>query len=341
MKSICQKIYRPLILIFYFPIFFLEIIFFKFFGKENSSKSHQYMIYLFSQFNWEIIDFLNKFLKLKKININDRIFNSHIEIKNLDIINNNLKNEGFCKIDYTLNKDLVDTLIKSINPLKGKYSGKGYRSKNFEYFDHSRPKATKFSYDSNELIKIHIIQKLAFDKNILNIAQNYLGSLPILDIVTSWWLSETEHEDEIAAQAWHFDLDRPKWIKVFFLLTDCDENNGGHKFIRKSHISKNIPKEIRDMGYTRLNNDLISKYYEKEDIVSFNEKSGAIFFEDTRGLHKGSRLKNKKRLMLQFQYSSSLFGTKHPKIIYPNNAIDEMNFIKKRYNDLFLNFTHK
>ena len=124
MKSICQKIYRPLILIFYFPIFFLEIIFFKFFGKENSSKSHQYMIYLFSQFNWEIIDFLNKFLKLKKININDRIFNSHIEIKNLDIINNNLKNEGFCKIDYTLNKDLVDTLIKSINPLKGKYSVK-------------------------------------------------------------------------------------------------------------------------------------------------------------------------------------------------------------------------
>lgn len=341
MKNIYQKIYRLLILIFYFPIFFLEIIFFKVFGKENSSKSHQYMIHLFSQFNWEIIDFLNKFLKLKKININDKIFSSHIEIENLNMINDNLNNEGFCKINKTLKKDLIDTLIKTINPLKGKYSGKDYKSKNFEYFDHLNPKATKFSYDSNELIKIHLIQKLAFDRNILNIAQNYLGSLPILDIVTCWWLSETEYADEVAAQAWHFDLDRPKWIKVFFLLTDCDKNNGGHKFIRKSHISKNIPKEIRDMGYTRLNDELISKYYNKEEIVSFDEKSGAIFFEDTRGLHKGSRLKNKKRLMLQFQYSSSLFGTKHPKIIYPDNAIDEMNFIKKRYNDLFLNFTNR
>ena len=340
MKNIYKKINRSLILIFYFPIFFLEIIFFKVFGRENSSKSHQYMIHLFSQFNWEIIDFLNKFLKLKKIKIDDKVFNSHIEIKNLDMINNDLKNEGFCKIDYTLNRNLIDTLIKSINPLKGSYSGKDYTSRDFEYFDHAKPKATKFSYDPNELIKIHEIQRLAFDKNILNVAQNYLGSLPILDIVTSWWLSETENEDEVAAQAWHFDLDRPKWIKVFFLLTDCDEYNGGHKFIRKSHISKNIPKEIRDMGYKRLNNELIYKYYEKEDIVSFNEKSGAIFFEDTRGLHKGSQLKNKKRLMLQFQYSSSLFGTKHPKIIYPNNAIHEMNFIKKKYSDLFLNFTH-
>ena len=341
MKNTYPKIYRLLILIFYFPIFFFEIILFKFFERENSSKSHQYMIHLFSQFNWEIIDFLNRFLKLKKININDKIFNSNIEIKNLDIINNNLKNEGFCKIDYTLNNDIIDSLIKSINPLKGKYSGKDYNSKNFEYFNHSRPKATKFSHDPNELIKIHIIQKLAFDKNILNVAQSYLGSLPILDIVTSWWLSENEHVDADAAQAWHFDLDRPKWIKVFFLLTDCDEYNGGHKFIRKSHISKNIPKEIRDIGYARLNDELISKYYKKEEIISFNEKSGTIFFEDTRGLHKGSRLKSKKRLMLQFQYSSSLFGTKHPKIIYPDNAIDEMNFIKRRYNDLFLNFTHK
>ena len=339
MKNINQKIYKLLILVFYFPIFFLEIIVFKFFGKKNSSKSHQYMILLFSIFNWEIIDFLNKFLKLKKLNINDKIFNSHIKIKNLDMINNDLNNEGFCKIDYTLSKEQIDILIKSINPLKGKYSGKDYKSEDFQYFDHSKPKATKFSYDSNELIKIHTIQKLAFDKNILNIAQNYLGSMPILDIVTSWWLSETENSDEVAAQAWHFDLDRPKWIKVFFVLTDCDENNGAHKFIRKSHISKNIPKEIRGMGYTRLKDELISKYYKKEEIVSFNEKSGAIFFEDTRGLHKGSRLKNKKRLMLQFQYSSSLFGANHPKIIYPDNAIDEMNLIKKNHNNLFLNFT--
>jgi len=62
---------------------------------------------------------------------------------------------------------------------------------------------------------------------------------------------------------------------------------------------------------------------------------------DTNIGHPGWVIENKKRLILQFQYSSSLFGTKHPKIIYPNNAIDEMNFIKKKYNDLFLNFTHK
>ena len=125
-------------------------------------------------------------------------------------------------------------------------------------------------------------------------------------------------------------MDRPKWIKVFIYLKDVDLDNGPHCFISKSHLDDGINYNIRKYGYSRIQDSLIQKYYSEEDIKYIVGKKGSLLFEDTRGLHKGLRVNKNSRLLLQFQYSSSLFGSKYKKISFPNNQTDLIKKMKKQ-----------
>ena len=74
---------------------------------------------------------------------------------------------------------------------------------------------------------------------------------------------------------------------------------------------------IRLKNYTRLSDDLINQYFNKDEIIEMKTEAGDILFEDTSGLHKGQRLKKGNRLTLVFQYSSCLFGSVPKKIHFP------------------------
>ena len=62
----------------------------------------------------------------------------------------------------------------------------------------------------------------------------------------------------------------------------------------------------------------------KNEIVTMNAQEGSILIEDTLGLHKGQKLDEGNRLVLQIQYSSNLFGSKEiKKIKFPNRLSKE------------------
>jgi hypothetical protein len=58
-------------------------------------------------------------------------------------------------------------------------------------------------------------------------------------------------------------------------------------------------------------------HYGQKAEVTFAAPRGTIIVEDTRGLHKGNPVSGNSRLILQLQFSNSLFGAEYPKSQIP------------------------
>ena len=61
-------------------------------------------------------------------------------------------------------------------------------------------------------------------------------------------------------------------------------------------------------GYVRLSDDEVHGHYGTAREVEFVAPRGTVIVEDTRGLHKGKAVSGSSRLILQLQFSNSLFG---------------------------------
>ena len=325
------------------PILIFDFFKFLIFKKNISEISYQIFVRLFCLTGGFSNNLINFFLKKKKIFIPKNYENKNLFEKNdLEKINKQLNSSGYFYFPEFIDSFQINKIKTYLSKTPGQYSSDTYNTKKneYEFFDEKNPKAVKFSYNFNEIIKNEEIQNLAFNPTLINIAQNYLGSAPILDIVGAWWSTPglTNKPDINSAQLWHFDLDRPKWLKVFFYLTDCNEFSGPHSFISGSHVNNGIPLSLRIYGYKRLDDELIKKYFDLSKIKSFIGKSGTMVVEDTRGLHKGQALKKGTRLILQFQYSSSLFGSGIEKIKMPEKFFKNALLFKSVAPEIFENF---
>lgn len=295
------------------------------------------MIYLFSFFGGISNSMINFFLKKKGIlNYNNQ---QNIKFDTISV-SKNLKENGYVKKSAFLDSREVDVIKKKICNLIGRYSDDRRNDNRPVKLDLNNPKSVRYKYNSSDLIKIPEIQNLIVNENILRIAESYLGSIPIIEYCESWWSFPSDYEDDNAAQSWHFDMDRPKWLKVFFFLNDCNIENGAHLFIKKTHKNLGIPFNVRRKGYSRIKNEMIEKLFSKNEIILMEAKAGDILFEDTVGLHKGKNLKSGNRLILQFQYSSALFGSKPQTIKMPQSKTENFKYHFNNNNYLFLNFSN-
>ncbi len=320
------------------PIFFTELILFKLFKKNCSNLSYQFIIRFFIITGGKSNTLINNIIKVRKKIYFD---NSNNNLHNFKINNNieNLNINGFSINENFLENEKIENIKEELKKLKGRYSGDNVKDNSLTKFDLKQNiNSTRFTYDSNDLLEIPSIQKLMLSDEILKTAQEYLNSLPIIDIVTAWWTFPTEKSDIHGAQFWHFDMDRTKWIKVFIYLNDVNIDGGPHCFIAKSHLDNGINYNIRKRGYKRIEDSLIEKYYSNDDIKYIMGRKGALLFEDTRGLHKGLRVSKNPRLLVQFQYSSNLFGSKSMKMLLPKNQTDLFKKMKKSNPLIFQSF---
>jgi hypothetical protein len=192
-------------------------------------------------------------------------------------------------------------------------------------YDPSRPPlGVRYDFAEEDLINHPDVQALMADPAIVAAAQAYLGTEPIADVVAMWWNTAfSDRPDSEAAQYFHFDLDRIKWVKFFIYLTDVTSESGPHFFIATSHRTGGIPAALLAKGYARLADDDVSAHFPQQDFIEFTAPRGTILAEDTRGLHKGQNVRTGHRLMLQIQFSNSLFGPPYPKVAF--NAMHDRN----------------
>jgi hypothetical protein len=181
-------------------------------------------------------------------------------------------------------------------------------------FDPAKPLAVRYDYPVGALLNQADVQALLADPSLLALAQSYLGSRPRADVLSMWWHTNFhDRPDSEAAQFYHFDLDRIKWLKVFIYLTDVGPQDGPHSFIEGSHRTGGIPDSLLRRGYVRLSDDEVLGHYGAAREVRFAAPRGTVIVEDTRGLHKGNPVSGSSRLILQLQFSNWLFGGEYAK----------------------------
>jgi hypothetical protein len=203
-------------------------------------------------------------------------------------------------------------------------------------YDSKFPKAVRYDFSAEKLIKNEKIQLIMAETVFQSIAQEYFGSKPFIDIIGMWWTTSfSKTPDKNAAQYYHFDMDRIKWLKFFIYLTDVNAANGPHSYISGTHKSKSIPNCIMKKGYSRISDEKIKSFYKKERFIEFIADQGTIIVEDTRGLHKGKHVEKGERLILQFQYSNSLFGGSYPKFMLREPLNAKLRDKIKKYPDLY------
>jgi Phytanoyl-CoA dioxygenase (PhyH) len=182
-------------------------------------------------------------------------------------------------------------------------------------FEAAAPQGVRYDYDTQVLLDNPDVQALLADCSLLSLAQEYLGCRPTADVLSMWWHTSFHAQpDSEAAQYFHFDMDRIKWLKVFVYLTDVGTDNGPHTFIRGTHRSGAIPGRFLQRGYARLTDEEVYVEYPPERRIEFCAPRGSVIIEDTRGLHKGASVRGAPRLVLQLQFSNSLFGTNYARV---------------------------
>jgi hypothetical protein len=236
----------------------------------------------------------------------------------LKSITDDLDARGYHVFEKRLPNDLCESLLRfaSTNPCSVRASSGTVGSSKplvVNAYDPAKSLGHRYDFSSHDIINNADVQRLMGDHSLVAVAQSYLRSKPVLDVMGMWWHTAFgDGPDAEAAQFYHFDMDRIKWLKFFIYLTDVGPENGPHCFIEGSHRAGGIPPSILEKGYSRLTDEEVSSSYSADRIVEFTAPRGTIIAEDTRGLHKGKHVAKGDRLMLQLQFSNSLFGGYYP-----------------------------
>ena len=324
---------KNFIYIIYFPFFIFDLLRHKIFKTQNFKFSHLFLIKMFCLTGGWSNKLINFFLKTKLDKSDSTIEKNNFIKKDLKYLNEN----GFLVKKNFLKKKELNKIYNHIISKKGFYnfSNNTKRVK----VNLLKPESSMFINDADELIKSFEIQNLIVNDYILKIAEGYFKSKPIIDHCNSWWSFKNLNPNKSSAQLWHFDLDRTKWLKIFFYITDCGPKNGPHSFIKKTHLNNSIPYNLRKDGYRRIFDEEIKNYFKENDIAKITGLRGTMIIEDTQGLHKGEMVLKGKRLILQIQLSTALFGTdEFKKIRLPQKKTKKFSRSLNRNKHLFLNF---
>jgi hypothetical protein len=161
-----------------------------------------------------------------------------------------------------------------------------------------------------------LIQQIAGDPGLLNLAQSYLGCQPVLSVLAMWWSRAAEATDRERienAQQFHFDIDRVKWLKFFVYLTDVQSSTGPHVFVAGSHRRGAQPRQFLTGANSRRDDASVEERF-GDRVVELTGPKGTVFAADTRALHKGKFPLVGERLVLQLEFSDSLLGAECKRI---------------------------
>lgn len=251
----------------------------------------------------------------------------YLDEKDLKEMADQMKKDGY----YIFNSCLSPEKIRSIvnfaleEPVHYLNTETGKQSVEKIKYDPKTPISPRYNFPRESILKSEVLQDLIFDDSLSAFAQEYLGCKPILDHLAFWWSQPFNGKAKSeAAQLYHFDMDRIKFMKFFFYLTDVDTYSGPHCYVKNSHTK--LPPEInKDGRFTDLD---IEKIYGAHNMLELVGKKGAIMAVDTRGMHKGKELIKGERLLFQIEFAISMFGQNYsalPKSLIKNQYREKAN----------------
>jgi hypothetical protein len=220
-----------------------------------------------------------------------------------------LSEDGYYDFGQCLTKEQVsslETFARQVHCVPvGQSNG---RSSGPLLYDSANPVAPKYDIPPTSLLKNALAQELVADTSLMGIAQAYLGAKPCVDSVAMWWsTSHGNSPSSEAAQLYHFDMDRLRFIKFFFYLTDVTSETGPHCYVRGSHRQK--PSDL--FKIRRFRDEEIAPRYSADAAVELTGVAGTALAVDTSGFHKGKHLVRGERLIMEVEFAMSLFGANY------------------------------
>ncbi len=308
--------------------------------------AYQSMIVLFCFTRGKSSDLISKVIALFRpsytFSTYEGVLGKSTELE-LGHIDQRLREDGYFVFDNKLSEELCDALLTFATTqecLPQLIQNESGANTGPCIYQRGAPQTSRYNFNTQDLLQNKEIQNLMADSCFADVAQRYLGACPLVDVVAMWWSTDfSKTPDEEAAQFFHFDMDRPRWLKFFFCLTDVNSDSGPHVFVKGSHKTNGIPRSILKKGYSRLSEEEVINHYGQDKIVEFVAKRGTIIAEDSRGLHKGKHLQNGDRLMFQIQFSNSGFGSIYPPANFGDNLTEELRDSVKKYPKIFANYT--
>lgn len=286
---------------------------------------------------------LSMFFPMKKLAFESAVL-SPLSHEQLNSLVAGLDKNGYVILEQRLPSALCDRLMEfalTQEAVLRQTDGQGHVHRTAVY-DAANPQAVIYDFEKEAILGNPEVQALLIEPTFISIAQSYFRSEPIADMLSMWWSTAyTDRPDGEAAQMYHFDMDRIKWLKVFIYLTDVGKNNGPHYFVSGSHRSGGIPYALLDKGYVRLQDEDIERHFPAENVLEFTAPKGTILIEDTRGLHKGQHIRDGHRLILQFQFSNSCFGAETPKPVVNAGNDTALARMARRYPRMFSGYKMK
>ena len=204
-------------------------------------------------------------------------------------------------------------------------------------YDRNNVISMRYDFDAQVVSENRLVQSLIIDPTLLAIAGMYLGTESVNDITTMWWSTALKQGkgSSTAAQFYHCDTDRIRFIKFFFYLTEVDSSTGPHCLVARSHRRKPRPL-LR--GSRRISDEEIECYYPKDDILELVGPRGTILAVDNSGFHKGKPLERGERLILQILFETSRFGTPYGRVKINDRFSEEFLALAHQRPRIFENF---
>ncbi len=180
-------------------------------------------------------------------------------------------------------------------------------------YDRGNIVSPRYDFDPQAVAESAVVQQLITDPGLVAIAEAYLRAAAISDMNLLWWSTAQlgGQSSSAAAQFYHCDHDRIRFLKFFVYLTDVDATTGPHCFVAGSHRRK--PHALL-RGSKRISDEEIKQYYPERDLLEIIGPRGTIIAIDNAGFHKGKAPSQGERLILQLLYENSRFGTVYPKV---------------------------
>jgi hypothetical protein len=259
----------------------------------------------------------------------------HISAHEVDGIARDIQRDGYYVFDTKLDGAACERIVEFARRAPATLIPAPQGGPQEAVYDPESPLATRYDLAEQRILESPDLQELATDETLVAVAQAYLGCRPVNDLVAMWWSTPFGGSpSSAAAQLFHFDMDRLKFVKFFVYLTDVGAQQGPHVYVARSHARK--PKPVRRDG--RISDEEITGVYGREAIVEITGPRGTILAVDTRGFHKGKAPETSDRLLFQVEYANSLFGVPYNRIPVKGNWSERALEQLRRYPAIFERF---
>jgi len=258
---------------------------------------------------------------------NKYIFNSTSNFNKINNINYKLIKDGIYVHNELLDENTINDILKNCNGKK--YTD--FYGNMCQIDDIYNTGIGRFQIlNQADILKIPQIQNLVTDSFILNICQDYLGTIPILS-QANFWITNGDGNYNDGTMIFHQDYDDIKFLKVFIYLNDVTDLNGPHCYVKGAINNIITPPNYKPSD--RLSDNYLELVYGKENMLTINGNKGTIIFENTHGFHKGKPIISGYRFMLQLQYvgSANFFRCINPIKLEKNNDTSVIYEFKEKY----------